>query len=167
MKLCGGEPFWAVRNGLLATYPPLETNLTCDVAVIGGGITGALVAFHLVQAGVETVLLDKRDIGSGSTCGSTGLLQYEVDRPLCELVGQVGAHRAERSYLLCLHAVRKILKLVKDNHLKCEMQPRPSLFLARTEDDLPGLREEARLRRKIGIEVKFWDRQTIEKYFPF
>jgi len=167
MKLSGGEPFWAVRNGLLATYSALETNLNCEVAIIGGGITGALVAYHLTQAGVETVLLDKRDIGTGSTCGSTGLLQYEIDKPLRELREQVGMRKAGRSYRLCLDAIRTIAKIVKQHHLKCEWQARPSLFLARAEDDLPALEEEARLRQKIGIEVAFWDRRTVEKHFPF
>lgn len=70
-----------MKNGLMATYPTLKQDLVCGVAVIGGGITGALVAYHLIQAGVDTVLVDKRDIGHGSTSASTSLLQYEVDTP--------------------------------------------------------------------------------------
>ena len=50
-------------------------------AVIGGGITGALIAYHLTEAGCDTVVLDRRDIGGGSTSASTSLLQYEVDTP--------------------------------------------------------------------------------------
>src|ERR1700744_3557901 len=67
MKLTGGNPFWSVRNGLLNTYPSLDKDVACEVAIIGGGITGALAAFTLVKAGVAAVLIDKRDIGSGST----------------------------------------------------------------------------------------------------
>jgi glycine/D-amino acid oxidase-like deaminating enzyme len=36
------------------------------------------VAVHLAEAGVKTLALDKRDIGTGSTSASTGLLQYEI-----------------------------------------------------------------------------------------
>jgi glycine/D-amino acid oxidase-like deaminating enzyme len=167
MKLTGGDPFWSVRNGLLATYPPLDGDLTCDVAVIGGGITGALVAFHLAQAGVSTAIFDKRDIGSGSTCGSTGLLQYEVDVPLRQLVKQVGTRRAGRSYLLCRDAVQKICRLVNKFDLRCELRSRPSLFLARSEDEIVDLQEEHRLRKSLGIPVDFWDRHQIEKRYPF
>jgi glycine/D-amino acid oxidase-like deaminating enzyme len=167
MKLTGGDPFWSVRNGLLSTYPPLTDDVTCDVAVIGGGITGALAAFHLLQAGVSTVLLDKRDIGSGSTCGSTGLLQYEVDVPLRQLVKQVGARKAGRSYLLCRDAVEKICALVKKFDLRCELATRPSLFLARSESEIADLQEEHRLRKRLGLHVDFWDRSEIEKHYPF
>jgi glycine/D-amino acid oxidase-like deaminating enzyme len=167
MKLTGGDPFWSVRNGLLATYPPLGGDVVCDVAVIGGGITGALVAFHLVQAGVSTVLLDKRDIGTGSTSGSTGLLQYEVDVPLRQLIKQVGTRRAGRSYLLCRDAVEKICSLVEKFDLRCDLRSRPSLFLARSEGEIAGLQEEHRLRKRLGIKVDFWDRHQIEKHYPF
>ena len=43
--------------------------------VIGGGITGTSVAYHLAQAGWrETVLLEKADLTSGSTCHAAGLV---------------------------------------------------------------------------------------------
>src|SRR2546423_5346574 len=43
--------------------------------VIGGGITGPSVAYHLALAGWrDTVLLEKADLTSGSTCHAAGLV---------------------------------------------------------------------------------------------
>src|SRR5256884_5609571 len=43
--------------------------------VIGGGITGTSVAYHLAQASWrDTVLLEKADLTSGSTCHAAGLV---------------------------------------------------------------------------------------------
>ncbi|HET7467321.1 MAG TPA: FAD-dependent oxidoreductase [Candidatus Dormibacteraeota bacterium] len=43
--------------------------------VIGGGITGASVAYHLAKAGWrDTLLLEKGDLTSGSTCHAAGLV---------------------------------------------------------------------------------------------
>src|SRR6202165_1376554 len=43
--------------------------------VIGGGITGTSIAYHLAQAGwKDTVLLEKADLTSGSTCHAAGLV---------------------------------------------------------------------------------------------
>src|SRR5947207_2487489 len=43
--------------------------------VIGGGITGTSVAYHLAQAGWrDTVLLEKAELTSGSTCHAAGLV---------------------------------------------------------------------------------------------
>src|SRR6202165_1347005 len=43
--------------------------------VVGGGITGASVAYHLTNAGWrDTVLLEKDELTSGSTCHAAGLV---------------------------------------------------------------------------------------------
>ena len=36
MDLKSGYPFWAVKNGLMHAFPPLQEDLRCDVAIIGG-----------------------------------------------------------------------------------------------------------------------------------
>jgi sarcosine oxidase subunit beta len=44
-----------------------------DVVVVGGGVMGTSIAFHLAEAGVERVLLlEKDELGSGSTCKAAG-----------------------------------------------------------------------------------------------
>jgi glycine/D-amino acid oxidase-like deaminating enzyme len=94
MDLTSELPFWTVRNGLLGVYPPLESDIRCDTLVIGGGISGALLAHRLVTRDVDCVLIDRRDIGYGSTSASTALLQYEIDTPLHQLRQHVGNHAA-------------------------------------------------------------------------
>ena len=43
--------------------------------VVGGGITGASVAYHLAKAGWgDTVLVEKDELTSGSTCHAAGLV---------------------------------------------------------------------------------------------
>src|SRR6476619_4532493 len=45
------------------------------VVVVGGGITGTSVAYHLVKAGwTDTVLVEKGELTSGSTCHAAGLV---------------------------------------------------------------------------------------------
>ena len=51
MDLTSGVPFWLVKDGLPATYPKLDQDRRCDVAIIGGGITGALLSQRFAKAG--------------------------------------------------------------------------------------------------------------------
>ena len=73
MDLRTGCAFWMLKDGLLASYPSLAADLSADVAIIGAGITGALVARELTNAGANVVVVDRRDVASGSTAASTGL----------------------------------------------------------------------------------------------
>lgn len=90
MDLVSPAPFWPMKDGILGSYPPLRQNVTCDVAVLGGGVSGALVAERLSREGLSVVVLDKRHVGAGSTSASTALLQYEIDTPLVDLIKMYG-----------------------------------------------------------------------------
>ena len=167
MNLTSSHPFWSVTNGLPANFPSLQRDVSCDVVVIGGGITGALVAFHLAEAGVKTLVLDKRDIGTGSTSGSTALLQYEIDVPLSVLIEKVGPAAATRSYELCRASIGKLESLAARLRIDCAFERKPSLFLARHKCEIAGFQQEFQLRLKMGIELEFYDAPAIRSHFPF
>ncbi|MFN7100263.1 MAG: FAD-dependent oxidoreductase, partial [Flavobacterium sp.] len=76
MKLKSSEPFWLVKNGILHSYPSLQENISTDILVVGGGITGSLIAHQCIEDGHKTVLIDRREIGHGSTSATTSMLQY-------------------------------------------------------------------------------------------
>src|SRR3954468_21311433 len=113
MDLTSGYPLWPIKDGLIETYPRLYDDLACDIAVIGGGISGALVAQHLAEAGLDTIVLDKREIGWGSTAASTAVLQYEIDISLAELSEKLGSAHASRAYLACRDAINGLTDLIE------------------------------------------------------
>ena len=74
MDLHSGNPFRLINNGLPFHYPKLKKNKKVKVAILGGGITGAIQSYFLTQAGINHIVLEKRSVGLGSTCASTALL---------------------------------------------------------------------------------------------
>jgi glycine/D-amino acid oxidase-like deaminating enzyme len=59
---------------------------TADVVVIGGGVTGCSIAWHLTRGGARVRLVERSDIGAGSSGASPGIVrQYYADRALCRL----------------------------------------------------------------------------------
>lgn len=162
MDLHSDHPFWSVKSGLVAVYPPLTGDLRCDVLIIGGGITGALVAHALTRAGVPCAVVDRRDIGQGSTSASTALLQYELDKPLHQLTQIHGCAAAERAYWLGVEAVRDLHKLAKG---KCGFAARPSLLVSRRKRDVAMLRREFDARRQARLPVQWVDRAELHAIY--
>ena len=113
MELTAGQPYWLINSGLLYSYPKLDKDYHAHVAIIGGGISGALSAYFLTEAGLPCILLDSRTIGLGSTCASTSLIQYELDVPLHQLILKKGTAVATRSYQLCYESVVKLLSFLQ------------------------------------------------------
>jgi sarcosine oxidase subunit beta len=52
---------------------------TGDVIIVGGGIHGASLAFHLTQKGLKPIVLEKEFIASGATGRSSGLVRMHYD----------------------------------------------------------------------------------------
>ena len=87
MKLRSGVPLWPAETPTqISARPPLTEKENCDIAIVGGGITGALMAHQLAENGLDVVVLEKRTVGAGSTAASTALLLYQTDTPLKDLV---------------------------------------------------------------------------------
>ena len=159
-----------MRDGLLATYPALASDIECDVLVIGAGVTGALCAWQLVEAGLDTVVVDAREIGWGSTSASTALLMYDLDTSLVELTQRIGRERAVEVYREARHAVDKLCAMrfaLSAQRTAHSVQPVPSLYLASRTTDAPKLARECDARRAAGLEVELWDRAEIARHFPF
>ncbi|MBL9213420.1 MAG: FAD-binding oxidoreductase [Opitutaceae bacterium] len=161
MNLLSPEPFWPIRGGLPQTYPSLAGNASCEVAVLGAGISGALAAWHLAEAGVDVVVLDRREVAHGSTAGSTSLLQYEIDEPLHRLARRYGPVQAAYAYRRSLAAVTGLGKLVRRLRIDCEFVDRTSLLLASNDAHVPRLRREYEARARAGFDVEWWDRRRI------
>ena len=75
-----------------------------DVAIVGGGITGAALAWRFADAGLRVALVEAARIGRGSTAASTALLMQEPDADLTELAQRYGWRRARRIWQLSLAA---------------------------------------------------------------
>ena len=96
MNLHSPLPYSLVHHGIINSYPSLHQDIKTDIAIIGAGISGALVAYELCRAGFEVVIADRRHVGFGSTAASTSLLQYEIDVPLHELIQSVGKKKRNK-----------------------------------------------------------------------
>lgn len=166
MNLHTPYPYWLLKNGFLCEYPALRNTLQVDYLVMGGGITGALTAWYLAQAGIQVAIVDRRHIGMGSTCASTALLQYEIDVPLYELAKSVGEKDAARSYHLCINAIDKLELICEKMPLPTGFERKPSVYYASRKADLEGLDQEYAMRKKHGIRVERWDKSDMAGAFP-
>lgn len=164
MKLSSGYPYDLIRNGIPYDYPKLEKNCESDIVIMGGGISGALVAYYLQKAGIQCLLIDGRTIGLGSTCASTSLLQYEIDTPLFKLAEQLGKEIAERSYHLCAKAISDLEQICQEIKFP-DFQWCNSVFFAAQRKDIGFLQKEFAARERSGFDVAWLDEAGLEKKY--
>lgn len=165
MRLTSVEPFWLVKNGILHSYPSLNEDIETDIVIVGAGITGSLIAHQCMADGYKTVVVDKREVGHGSTSATTSMLQYEIDKPLFELIDLIGEKGAVLSYKACFDSIDQLQKISKSIKSTCGFQKKESLYFASRKKDVSFLKKEFESRKQHGFPVKWLEAETISKEY--
>lgn len=164
MDTKSGYPWWTVSNGLIGQFPSLRTDTQCEVAVIGAGITGSLVAHALAEAGMDVLVIDRREAGWGSTAASTALLQYEIDTPLVDLIKRYG-ETAARAYQACDEAIDTLAGIVAGMGEPVGFRPCGSLYFASKRRHVAALKREYQARQRHGLPVEQLDAAGVRERF--
>ena len=165
MKLKSPEPFWLVKDGIKHSYPSLRENIETEILIIGGGITGSFLAHQMIKDGYKTVVVDRREIGNGSTSATTSMLQYEIDVPLFELSEMIGKEGAEKAYWACYDSIDILGKVAKKIKSECGFRKKESLYFAAFKKDAPDLKKEFEARKSAKFPVKWLSSEEISKKF--
>ena len=167
MDLHSGYPFFLLKYGFVNHYEALTEDKKTDIAIIGGGISGALAAYYLTKAGRNVTVLDKRNIGMGSTCASTSILQYEIDTPFRKLTEKVGEQNAVRSLKLGIEAIQSLKRISAELGKEIEFESKKSLYVCSFKKDLNDLIQEYEARKKYGFKVEYLTSEDILSKFGF
>jgi len=89
-------------------FPSLQSNVDCDVAVVGGGLAGLSAAIELADRGYSVVLLEARQVGWGASGrnGGQAIAGLACDQSVIE--AQLGREASRRVWDMTLEAIRLI-----------------------------------------------------------
>jgi glycine/D-amino acid oxidase-like deaminating enzyme len=158
-----GTPVWLEHKSAQLRTASLKNKTQIDVVVVGTGISGALVADALLQAGFSILVVDRRAPMSGSTPASTALLQSELDTPLTKLERKIGRENASRVWLRSAQSVQSLSDRVSDLQIECDFTPRSTLYLPGNVLGVSQLKKEAKARQKLGARSTFIDPKQLMK----
>jgi glycine/D-amino acid oxidase-like deaminating enzyme len=165
LDLRTGTPVWRIHKPRIPRFRKLTRNIYSEVAVIGGGISGALIAHRLTELGMQVTIIDSRKIGAGSTSASTAILSYEADVNLGDLIRKIGNRHAVRAYQAGIEAIASLRETIKTLDDNCDFRKRQSLYLASKPRDAKILERECKVRKKNHFDVRLLSKRELAKRF--
>jgi glycine/D-amino acid oxidase-like deaminating enzyme/nitrite reductase/ring-hydroxylating ferredoxin subunit len=136
-------------------YPPLEGDLSVDVAVLGAGITGLTAATLLKRAGKSVAVVESRRIVRGASGYTTakvtaghGVIYSELE----DTFGRAGARMYGQSNQA---AVERVAQLVAEDGIDCDFERKANYVYAETGDEVASLRAEAEAAKRTGLDASF------------
>jgi glycine/D-amino acid oxidase-like deaminating enzyme len=153
--LHGGRSPWQSTRAPLPPHAVLRGDRHCDVLVVGAGISGALVADALSDAGLHVLVCDRRYPLRGATLASTAMVLYETDLPLQRLIAKLGRRDAERFWRRSFMAARALHDRARRLGIDATLEDHDTLYLQGDLLDARGLRREAQARVRAGFDVGY------------
>lgn len=147
--------YWTeVARKLAAASNRLHGEVDVDVAIIGGGIVGAIVARLLKDSGRTVALIDAGRAGYGVTGRSTAKVTAQHSTFLQRIEHDHGPEAA-RTYADANRAgVELISELTRRHRLECDLQPGDSCVYAQTEDGARQLQDELAAAERAGLPMQ-------------
>lgn len=124
-----------------------------EVVIVGGGILGASIAYHLGARGVRDVIVLERDeLGSGSTARNAGGVRLQFS--------------TEINVLLSLRSLPRIERFAEEMGVDPHLRQVGYLFLITEERDVGPFEASLAMWKRLGVPAQRLDAAGVHQVFP-
>lgn len=137
---------------------------TCDVAIIGAGLTGLSAALALAKRGARVAVLEAHDAGWGASSRNGGMVLSGLKLAPHELVARFGLNEARRLDAIAIAAIDLVERLVGEERIDCDFARCGHLALASKPSHYEELaREAALVTEQFGRPVRLVAREKLHE----
>lgn len=138
-------------------HPPLPSDTSTDVAVVGAGIAGLTTALLLQRAGHRVAVLDLHRVGSGTTGHTTGKVTSQHQLAYADLAAEHGLETAAGYADANQTGLELIVKLCAELDDDCQLTRAPAYVWAESSSSAQELEREADVAQRIGLPATLAD----------
>lgn len=134
-------------------YKPLDKDISVDVLIIGGGITGISTAYHLMNQKLKVCLVDRNKIGEGISSKTTGKLTYLQDNIYTKLSNKYNINIAKQYLNSQKEAIKLVENIINKHNIKCNYTKTKSYLFTNNEYEINKVFHESELLKYMKIKV--------------
>lgn len=146
---------WQDKIKSFKEIDPKISNMTYDVAIVGGGITGVSTALELQTAGNNCIILEAQNLGFGTSSGTTAHLNTLLDLTYDQIETKFGEENAK----LVLQSTLDAISLIRTNqdkyNIDCDFSDKKGFQFATNEEQDKMLDVNYEASIKAGARVSY------------
>jgi glycine/D-amino acid oxidase-like deaminating enzyme/nitrite reductase/ring-hydroxylating ferredoxin subunit len=136
-------------------YPVMSGDVSVDVAVVGGGITGLTAAVLLKRLGKTVAVIEARRIAEGVTGHTTAKLTSQHQLVYNTLIEVHGEEKARLYAEANEAAIDRVESFVQEKNIDCDFRRLPAYVYTESADMVPQLQAEVEATRRVGLPASF------------
>ncbi|OGR23778.1 MAG: hypothetical protein A2277_11495 [Desulfobacterales bacterium RIFOXYA12_FULL_46_15] len=130
-------------------------NLNCyNIVIIGGGVIGTSIAYHLTKHGCRPVVIESGDLASGSSGACDGLVFMQSKKP--------GIHLS-----LAMESLKRFKSLQQELPMDIEFRQTGGRVLIQTPEEYRAMKKFVCEQKETGLDVCLMDREKTLEAEPF
>lgn len=162
--------YWQASSDV-TSFPPLETNITTDVGIVGGGITGITLAYLLSDQGFSVTVIEANTLLSGTTGNTTAKITTQHGLIYDELIQHYGVEGAQLYYEANKRAKEFMQDTIDTNNIDTKFTEASSILYTTEGDNVAKLEKEFKAYEQLDIrggeltnnsELTFGTRQVLK-----
>ncbi len=150
-------------SGADSLLAPRET----DVLVVGGGLAGTAVAYHLAKHGADVLLIERFDLNTQASGSNSGSIHAQIPNEPFTAYGEVWTRNFAPAIKLMLHSITLWKSLGPELGVDLEVDTPGGLVCAFTDQDMAGLRLKLSIEREQGLEGLLLDQTELRRIAPY
>lgn len=133
---------------------PLTSDLSVDLAVIGGGYTGCSAALTAARAGASVCVLEAQEIGHGGSGRNVGLVNAGLWVRPADICAHLGDADGTRLIEILAAAPSEVFSVIQTHGIECEPMRKGTLHCAHSGSGLADLKIRHAQLRQAGAPVE-------------
>ena len=139
-------------------YPELSEDITVDVAVIGGGITGISTAYMLQKEGLKVALLEADKVLSGTTGHTTAKVTIQHGLIYDKINSHFGEEKAKLYAESNTAGLQFVKDIVKEKNIDCDLIAQNSYIYTQSQDYVQKIQNEVKITQQLGIKATYLEK---------
>lgn len=132
-------------------FEKLNSDIECDFVIVGGGISGCLMAKQLNDCGKKTILLEQDRIASRYTAYNNSCITYDFNIPFFSAKrSQKKEEPIRKTYELIKSSMEKLDEII-DQIEPCDYKKKDLTIFSTRKTDIKRFENEAKLINECGI----------------
>ncbi|KAB7757291.1 MULTISPECIES: NAD(P)/FAD-dependent oxidoreductase [Mycobacteriaceae] len=137
--------------------PALAGEVTCDVAVVGGGVGGMTAALRLAESGADVVLLEAQTCGWGASSRNAGYVTNSIAADPSLLALLLSRSKVRALFQFAEAAVEFTQDAIEHRAIDCDFEKVGIVLAAVSKGQLRKSRRNAKILSEAGSSAEFVD----------
>lgn len=141
-------PLW--QNVKCDKYPRLKNDIETDILIIGGGITGVSILYHLKKDKRKIVLVERNRLGCGATFRSSAKVTFLQENIYSKLQSNFNYDVSRLYYESQKEAISNLIDVCNKEKLDCDLECADSYLYTLKSEEIDEIIEEQELLKSFG-----------------